>query len=192
MKTLDATKPHFVRCIIPNEIKTGGVLDAHLVMHQLHCNGVLEGIRICRKGFPSRLIFVEFLNRYSILAAEKVKRISDPKLASAAVLEHIELEADAYRVGLTKVLFRAGILGTLEERRDEIIVRILTLLQSQIRRFLLRKNIKVMLAQKAALNVIQRNVKAYNSLRNWGWFRLMGNVKPLLNSKQKEVSCFDF
>jgi len=95
-------------------------------------------------------------------------------------------------VGLNKVLFRAGILGTLEERRDEIIVRILTLLQSQIRRFLLRKNIKVMLAQKTALNVIQRNVKAYNSLRNWGWFRLMGNVKPLLNSKQKEVGCFDF
>jgi myosin heavy subunit len=43
MKTLDATHPHFVRCIIPNEIKTGGVLDAHLVLHQLHCNGVLEG-----------------------------------------------------------------------------------------------------------------------------------------------------
>ena len=43
MKTLDATHPHFVRCIIPNELKTGGVLDAHLVLHQLHCNGVLEG-----------------------------------------------------------------------------------------------------------------------------------------------------
>ncbi len=189
MKTLDATKPHFVRCIIPNEIKTGGVLDAHLVMHQLHCNGVLEGIRICRKGFPSRLIFVEFLNRYSILAAEKVKRISDSKTASAAVLEHIELDADSYRVGLTKVLFRAGILGTLEEKRDEIIVKILTLLQSQMRRFLIKKNIETMLAQRAALRLIQTNVNAYISLRNWGWFRLMGYVKPLLNTKQKEVSC---
>jgi len=57
MNTLKLTSPHFVRCIIPNEIKTGGVLDPHLVMHQLHCNGVLEGIRICRKGFPNRMIY---------------------------------------------------------------------------------------------------------------------------------------
>jgi hypothetical protein len=38
-----------------------GVLDAHLVLHQLHCNGVLEGIRICRKGFPSRIVYAEFV-----------------------------------------------------------------------------------------------------------------------------------
>uniref|UniRef100_A0A2I3HFW6 Myosin motor domain-containing protein n=1 Tax=Nomascus leucogenys TaxID=61853 RepID=A0A2I3HFW6_NOMLE len=50
MTTLHSTAPHFVRCIIPNEFKQSGVIDAHLIMHQLACNGVLEGIRICRKG----------------------------------------------------------------------------------------------------------------------------------------------
>lgn len=49
MSTLGATHPHFVRCIIPNELKTGGVLDAHLVLHQLHCNGVLEGKSQCKE-----------------------------------------------------------------------------------------------------------------------------------------------
>lgn len=192
MRTLDATKPHFVRCIIPNELKTGGVLDAHLVMHQLHCNGVLEGIRICRKGFPSRLIYDEFLNRYGILAAEKVKAIADKKTACAAVLEHIKLEEDAYRVGLSKVLFRAGILGYLEELRDEVIMRVLTLLQGQIRRYLVKKNIKQMLQQRIALNMIQKNTRAYLSLKNWGWFRLFSNIKPLLCSAKKEVEFFHF
>jgi len=35
MKTLYTTHPHFVRCIIPNEIKTGGIIDSGLVMNQL-------------------------------------------------------------------------------------------------------------------------------------------------------------
>ena len=63
MTTLRNTTPNFVRCIIPNEMKRPGLIDAHLVLHQLRCNGVLEGIRICRKGFPNRLLFQEFRQR---------------------------------------------------------------------------------------------------------------------------------
>ena len=156
-------------------------------MHQLHCNGVLEGIRICRKGFPSRLMFSEFLARYGILGAEACKANSDPKKASAAVLDVIKLDSELYRVGLTKVLFKAGVLGTLEEMRDEIINKILTLLQSQMRRYLVKKNIKKMLEQKSALSVLQRNIKAYLSLKDWDWFKLMCNIKPLLQNAKKEV-----
>lgn len=39
-------------------------MDHHLVLHQLRCNGVLEGIRICRKGFPSRILYGDFRQRY--------------------------------------------------------------------------------------------------------------------------------
>ena len=63
MTTLRNTTPNFVRCIIPNELKRPGLIDAHLVLHQLRCNGVLEGIRICRKGFPNRLLYQEFRQR---------------------------------------------------------------------------------------------------------------------------------
>jgi len=190
MKTLDATHPHFVRCIIPNEIKTGGILDAHLVLHQLHCNGVLEGIRICRKGYPSRLMYVEFINRYGILAATEAK-IADQKTACQKILEAIKLDSELYRVGSSKVLFKAGVMGSLEEKRDEIIVRILTLLQSQMRRFLIKKNIKKMLEQKAALTVVQRNVKAYIDLRNWGWLKLFNSMKHLLVAAKRAVSSFE-
>jgi myosin heavy subunit len=63
MTNLKSTDPHFVRCIIPNELKKPGFTDNNLVLHQLRCNGVLEGIRICRKGFPSRVIYEEFKQR---------------------------------------------------------------------------------------------------------------------------------
>ena len=39
-------------------------MDNPLVMHQLRCNGVLEGIRICRKGFPNRILYGDFRQRW--------------------------------------------------------------------------------------------------------------------------------
>jgi myosin heavy subunit len=94
-------------------------------MQQLHCNGVLEGIRICRKGYPSRLLYKEFLARYGILAAARVKAAKSDKEACFQVLDEIRMDAELYRIGLSKVLFKAGILGTLEEHRDVIIDKLL-------------------------------------------------------------------
>lgn len=41
-----------------------GAMDHKLVLHQLRCNGVLEGIRICRKGFPNRILYGDFKQRF--------------------------------------------------------------------------------------------------------------------------------
>jgi myosin protein heavy chain len=66
MVTLRNTNPNFVRCIIPNHEKRASKIDAPLVLDQLRCNGVLEGLRICRQGFPNRIPFQEFRQRYSL------------------------------------------------------------------------------------------------------------------------------
>nr|CAI5869294.1 unnamed protein product [Callosobruchus analis] len=98
MTTLRSTQPHFVRCIIPNELKQPGVIDSHLVMHQLTCNGVLEGIRICRKGFPNRMVYPDFKLRYMILAPATMAKEKDPKEAARKCLEEIGLDPDSYRI----------------------------------------------------------------------------------------------
>jgi myosin heavy chain 6/7 len=186
MSTLKATHPHFVRCIIPNEIKTGGVLDAHLVLHQLHCNGVLEGIRICRKGFPSRVPYADFVQRYSILAPSGVKaNKSDPKKGAAEILKESGLSDELFRLGITKVLVKAGVLGTLEEQRDIAVSKILVMLQSYMRLYIMKKDFKKMLVQKVALSTLQRNLKAYIGLRNWSWWKLFTKMKPLLGAAKR-------
>ncbi|KAK8736475.1 hypothetical protein OTU49_005023 [Cherax quadricarinatus] len=181
MKTLNATHPHFIRCIVPNETKSPGVIDAALVMHQLTCNGVLEGIRICRKGFPNRIPYKDFRHRYKILATKEMDTIADDKEAAKACFEKAGLNEELYRTGNTKVFFRAGVLGTLEEIRDDKLALLITGLQSWIRGYLSRENYKKLQEQRVALIVVQRNLRKFMRLRNWGWFRLWQRVKPLLN-----------
>ncbi|CAF1187579.1 unnamed protein product [Rotaria sp. Silwood1] len=187
MNNLKQTHPHFVRCIIPNEIKTGGVLDSHLVMHQLTCNGVLEGIRICRKGFPNRMIYSEFKQRYSILAPNAIpKGFVDAKNATENILKDVALSEELYRCGTTKVFFKAGTLGQLEDMRDAALSKIVACLQGQIRGYLMRKEYKKMLDQRLALSVLQRNCRKYLLLRNWPWWKLYTKVKPLLSVARQE------
>ena len=157
-------------------------------MHQLTCNGVLEGIRICRKGFPNRIMYPEFKQRYSILAPNAVpKGFVDATKATAAILKDVALSEDLYRLGNTKVFFKAGVLGQLEELRDNAVCKIISMLQSQIRSFMMKREYKKMLEQRLAQNVLQRNIKAYLSLRNWPWWKLFTKIKPLLSVARQEV-----
>ena len=80
-------------------------------MHQYQCNGVLAGIAICRAGFPNKMLYPEFKARYNILGASLVAKAKNDKAAAGAVLDLIKLPAEKFRLGHTKVFFRAGILG---------------------------------------------------------------------------------
>merc|ERR1712141_905371 len=123
MGTLHSTEPHFIRCIVPNNHKQPGGVEAPLIMHQLTCNGVLEGIRICMRGFPNRILYPDFKQRYAILGGQKVDpKSSDLVKTAKIILENTEgFDADKYRLGKTKVFFKAGALALLEEKRDDIV-----------------------------------------------------------------------
>uniref|UniRef100_A0AAR2J4L1 Myosin-9 n=1 Tax=Pygocentrus nattereri TaxID=42514 RepID=A0AAR2J4L1_PYGNA len=187
MATLRNTNPNFVRCIIPNHEKKAGKLDPHLVLDQLRCNGVLEGIRICRQGFPNRIVFQEFRQRYEILTPNAIpKGFMDGKQACVLMIKALELDPNLYRIGQSKVFFRAGVLAHLEEERDMKITDVIISFQAWCRGYVARKAFAKRQQQLTAMKVIQRNCAAYLKLRNWQWWRLFTKVKPLLQVSRQE------
>ncbi|KAF7248963.1 Myosin-4, partial [Varanus komodoensis] len=188
MTNLRSTHPHFVRCLIPNETKTPGVMDHHLVMHQLRCNGVLEGIRICRKGFPSRILYADFKQRYKILNASAIPegQFIDSKKASEKLLGSIDVDHTQYRFGHSKVFFKAGLLGLLEEMRDEKLVALITHTQALCRGYLMRVEFQKMNARRESIYIIQYNVRSFMNVKHWPWMKLYFKIKPLLKSAESE------
>jgi len=181
MVTLRNTNPNFVRCIIPNHEKKAGKINAVLVLDQLKCNGVLEGIRICRQGFPNRVPFQEFRQRYELLTPNVIpKGFMDGKKACEKMLDHLELEPGLYRIGQSKIFFRTGVLAQLEEERDVRITDLVVKFQAYCRGLLARRNYQKKVQQLNAIRILQRNCAAYLKLRNWQWWRLYTKVKPLL------------
>ncbi|XP_037837694.1 myosin-7 isoform X1 [Kryptolebias marmoratus] len=188
MTNLRSTHPHFVRCIIPNETKTPGAMENPLVMHQLRCNGVLEGIRICRKGFPNRILYGDFKQRYRILnpAAIPEGQFIDSRKGAEKLLGSLDIDHNQYKFGHTKVFFKAGLLGQLEEMRDDRLSLIITGIQSRSRGLLARLEFQKIVERRDALLVIQWNIRAFMGVKNWPWMKLFFKIKPLLRSAEAE------
>uniref|UniRef100_H2YYX1 Myosin motor domain-containing protein n=1 Tax=Ciona savignyi TaxID=51511 RepID=H2YYX1_CIOSA len=186
MTNLRSTAPHFVRCLIPNERKCPGEMDSHLVLHQLRCNGVLEGIRICRKGFPNRVPYGDFKQRYRILNpnAAPEGQFMDSKKSSEKLLGSIDINHEAYKLGHTKVFFRAGMIGKLEEMRDNKLSSIFKLIQARMRGMLMRREYQKMIERRQACRIIQSNLRAFFGMANCEWMKLMFKIKPLLKTAE--------
>jgi len=186
MTTLHSCEPHFVRCLVPNNHKKPGDVEPPLIMHQLTCNGVLEGIRICMRGFPNRMQYPDFKARYAILAASELASSSDNKVAVHALMDKIEFSRERYRLGHTLVFFRAGALGALEEKRDNIVLKLLRMMQGQVFKHIKNKSFAKKRDQRELILVCQRNFRKYMALREWGWFVIIHKTRPLIGLPNPE------
>merc|ERR1719461_2583532 len=180
MKVLYSTDPSFIRCVVPNTHKQPGGVQPDLIMHQYQCNGVLAGIAICRLGFPNKMLYPDFKARYNILAAGAVAKAKNDKSAAGAVMDVIKLDKEKFRLGHTKVFFRAGILGFMEEVREDKIGSVLALLQAQARGKASRITFKKMQDQKLALYCLQRTIRNFRIGKTWLWWQLWLAIKPNL------------
>merc|ERR1712183_250253 len=106
--------------------------EPHLIMHQLTCNGVLEGIRVCMLGFPNRMLYRDYKARYMVLGAELLATAANDKEGVFALMDKIAFEREKYRCGHTMVFFRAGALAALEEARDGIVLKLVRWMQGEV------------------------------------------------------------
>ncbi|KAK6019874.1 myosin head [Ostertagia ostertagi] len=104
----------------------------------------------------------------------------------ARLVKEKKLAEEHFRVGLTKVFFKAGILAHLEDVRDIRLAELMTGLQAQIRWYYQVIEKKRRIAKIEAMKAIQRNVRNWAMLRTWSWFKLYGKVKPLIQSGKIE------
>jgi len=184
MTTLYKTEPHFIRCVVPNTHKQPGGVEPGLVMHQYQCNGVLAGIAICRKGFPNKMMYPEFKSRYNILAAKLVAKAKNDKAAAGAVMDVVKLDKEKFRLGHTKVFFRAGVGGWMEEQREDKIGSVLAWLQAGARGKASRMQFKKLQDQKLALYCVQRAIRTMMIAKTWKWMMIWMAIKPHLKCTQ--------
>uniref|UniRef100_A0A674H9X8 Unconventional myosin-Va n=1 Tax=Taeniopygia guttata TaxID=59729 RepID=A0A674H9X8_TAEGU len=159
METLNATTPHYVRCIKPNDFKFPFTFDEKRAVQQLRACGVLETIRISAAGFPSRWTYQEFFSRYRVLMKQR-DVLGDRKQTCKNVLEKLIQDKDKYQFGKTKIFFRAGQVAYLEKIRADKLRAACIRIQKTIRGWLMRK--KYMRMRKAAIT-IQRHVRGYQA-----------------------------
>merc|ERR1712110_239435 len=178
--------PHFIRCIVPNTHKKPLETECPLIMHQLTCNGVLEGIRVCMLGFPNRMLYRDYKMRYMILGAEILATAANNKEGVKSLMTAINFEAEKYRCGHTMVFFRAGALAALEEARDGIVLKLVRWMQGEVYGRVKRKLYQKKEDQRELMKVVQRNFRKYMALRTWGWFVIIQKTKPLVGQENPE------
>merc|ERR1719400_1775268 len=186
MTTLHSCEPHFVRCLVPNTHKKPGDVEPPLIMHQLTCNGVLEGIRICMRGFPNRMLYPDYKMRYACLGQAEIASSSDNKTSTYALMDKIGFDRERYRLGHTLVFFRAGALAKLEEARDDLVIRWVRMIQGEV---LMRVRGKVFAQkrdQRELIKVAQRNFRKYLQMRDWGWFVIIQKTRGMIGLPNPE------
>ncbi|XP_047322809.1 myosin-1-like [Impatiens glandulifera] len=181
MQRLESTTPHFIRCIKPNNCQSPGMYEQELILQQLRCCGVLEVVRISRSGFPTKMSHQKFARRYGFLLLESVAS-QDPLSVSVAILHQFNILPEMYQVGYTKLFFRTGQIGALEDTRNRTLHGILRIqscfrghqarhhlkerrngiatLQAFVRGEKTRKEFAVLLHRHRAAIYIQKHVKA--------------------------------
>ena len=99
--------PWFVRCVKPNQDKAPMRFDMPVVLEQLRCTGMLETIRIRKLGYPVRMKFAQFVDRYWCLLTRKERRSLARNLPASDVCKMLleRQSHDKFQLGTSKVMW---------------------------------------------------------------------------------------
>ncbi|NWI63916.1 MYO19 protein, partial [Todus mexicanus] len=180
MQILNSTAPHYIRCIKPNADCKAMTFKREEVLSQLQACGIVEAISISAAGFPVRIPFQSFAERYEILRKScgfnkrrgcEAPVVDDDEASRSLVLEILQnvvtgqtteqtgsraANALAY-CGKTKVFMANWVLEQLEARRAAVLNEKAFCIQCCWRRFKQKKVAK----ERRSATIIQAAVRSW-------------------------------
>ena len=165
---LNATRCNFVRCVKPNALMEPGVFDTRYTVAQLRHLGMLQCCELLKHGYPTRIGYTEVRERYASLLPSNVTRLRlrDRDFASA-VLYALEVPSQLYRLGESRLFFRAeGVIVLDELRRCDMSMQV-PLLVSRVRRWRTLRYWHRALAWACACNRFYWLLRRTRALRCW-------------------------
>jgi len=116
MNAIKKTKPHYIRCLKPNDLNIKNKFNNLRVLEQLKYAGVLEAIKIARLGYPIRLYTRDYIVRYKSLFSDGV--------------DISFLKNDDIQQGKTKVFLKKTAYDKLEKYRYQCLNKFCTKIQA--------------------------------------------------------------
>ncbi|KAK2533654.1 Myo15a [Columba guinea] len=117
VEKIERCNPFFVRCLKPNNKKEPGLFEADVVSSQLRYAGILETIRIRKEGFPIRIPFLVFIDRYRCLVDMWSNVIPNGNNCVEMLRNLCPVSPSMYYVGVTKLFLKEQLYQALESKR---------------------------------------------------------------------------
>ncbi|XP_034639514.1 unconventional myosin-XV [Trachemys scripta elegans] len=168
VEKMERCNPFFVRCLKPNNKKEPAVFEADIVSSQLRYSGILETIRIRKEGFPVRIPFQIFIDRYRCLIDIR-PGITPDGVSCVEVLKKLcAVSPTMYCIGVSKLFMKEHLYQLLESKRDRALHRAALTLQHYARAFFIKKRFrslrrKIVLLQSQSRGYLAR--QRYKRLR---------------------------
>ncbi|XP_065201687.1 unconventional myosin-XVIIIa isoform X3 [Planococcus citri] len=207
IETLRRTRVKFAHCFLPHhdaglmdKSSSNSLVSSSLTTHdtainvplmrsQLRGSEILPVVRLNKQGYPKSMSLAEFKRRFMLLSSNDSAALaatSDDQTVAKNILLDADVDESSYRIGLSEVFFRSGVLTQLEALRDDKLADRVIKFQAYCRGYLSRKRLAKLKIEDVAIRCIQRNVRKFMLVRDWPWWRLLVRITPLLNVHRTE------
>ncbi|NXJ08354.1 MYO15 protein, partial [Odontophorus gujanensis] len=161
VEKMERCNPFFVRCLKPNNKKEPGLFEADVVSSQLRYSGILETIRIRKEGFPIRIPFLVFIDRYRCLVDMWSNVVPNGANCVEMLRNLCPVSPGMYYIGVTKLFLKEQLYQALESKRARAHHLAALTLQRYARTFFIKKRFrslrrKIVLLQSRARGYLAR------------------------------------
>ena len=127
---LSSAEQHYIRTILPNDVKAAGDFRQEKVLEQLAYSGLLAVCKVRKLGFPFRRSYDAFFNDFSCLVANSAT--SADELVDNLLAADL-LRKDTFARGKTSIFLRGEVANELQQLRKELVTRSAKTIQKVVR-----------------------------------------------------------